>query len=178
MPQEAETQWGEGRRRETIMERQALIQDVLPIGSGWYWEKAVIVAALVQVLKTRLIEAGVYHIRQDPRCRLCTCWDSAAYNSRVQYAGQHSITGASNPSSCCIIQKHLHKVWTGGFRVKVDNISKGENDRAKILWDFQMVTIQLDIVVADKQEMKVVVVDITIPSVSKITKKKNEKLQK
>ena len=60
----------------------------------------------------------------------------------------------------------------------MDNISKGENDRAKILWDFQMVTIQLDIVVADKQEMKVVVVDITIPSVSKITKKKNEKLQK
>ena len=33
--------------------------------------EALILAAQEQALGTRLIEAGVYHTRQDPRCRLC-----------------------------------------------------------------------------------------------------------
>ena len=33
--------------------------------------EALIIAAQEQVLDTSSIEAGVYHTRQDPRCRLC-----------------------------------------------------------------------------------------------------------
>ncbi|KAF1377421.1 hypothetical protein PFLUV_G00200640 [Perca fluviatilis] len=59
-----------------------------------------------------------------------------------------------------------------------------ENDRAKILWDFQirtdkmMMANQPDILVVDKQLKKVVVIDVAIPSDSNIKKKEHEKLEK
>uniref|UniRef100_A0A087YQ23 Uncharacterized protein n=1 Tax=Poecilia formosa TaxID=48698 RepID=A0A087YQ23_POEFO len=59
-----------------------------------------------------------------------------------------------------------------------------ENDRAKILWDFQIQTDKMvmanqpDIVVVDKQQRKAVVVDVAIPSDYNIRKKEHEKLEK
>ena len=56
------------------------IVEVADIGKSYQWlEKAgltdstdaLILAAHEQALGTRWIEAGVYHTRQDPRCRLC-----------------------------------------------------------------------------------------------------------
>ncbi|TWW67366.1 hypothetical protein D4764_02G0004070 [Takifugu flavidus] len=59
-----------------------------------------------------------------------------------------------------------------------------ENKQAKILWDFQiqtdkmMVTNQPDIVMVDKHQKTVVVIDVAIPSDSNIRKKEHEKLEK
>ena len=59
-----------------------------------------------------------------------------------------------------------------------------QNDRAKILWDFQFQTDKLvmanqpDIVVVDKEQKTVTVVDVAIPSDSNIRKKEHEKLEK
>ena len=59
-----------------------------------------------------------------------------------------------------------------------------ENDRAKVLWDFQIQTDRMvmanqpDIVVVDKEQRKAVVVDIAIPSDCNIRKKEHEKLEK
>ncbi|KAJ0057310.1 hypothetical protein NL108_002264 [Boleophthalmus pectinirostris] len=59
-----------------------------------------------------------------------------------------------------------------------------ENDRAKILWDFQIQTDRMvmvnqpDIVVVDKKQSRAVVVDIAIPSDGNIRKKEHEKLEK
>ncbi|XP_055362142.1 uncharacterized protein LOC129603668 [Betta splendens] len=59
-----------------------------------------------------------------------------------------------------------------------------ENERAKILWDFQIQTDRMvmanqpDIVVVDKEQSKVVVVDVAIPSDGNIRKKEHEKLEK
>ncbi|CAI5660153.1 unnamed protein product [Oreochromis niloticus] len=59
-----------------------------------------------------------------------------------------------------------------------------ENDRAKILWDFQMQTDKMvvanqpDIVVVDKQKKTAVVIDVAVPNDSNIRKKEHEKLEK
>uniref|UniRef100_A0A7N8XHF5 Reverse transcriptase domain-containing protein n=1 Tax=Mastacembelus armatus TaxID=205130 RepID=A0A7N8XHF5_9TELE len=56
------------------------IQEVADIEKSYRWlekaglkdsTEALIVAAQEQALSTRSIEAGIYHTRQDPRCRLC-----------------------------------------------------------------------------------------------------------
>uniref|UniRef100_A0A3P9CTW7 C2H2-type domain-containing protein n=1 Tax=Maylandia zebra TaxID=106582 RepID=A0A3P9CTW7_9CICH len=59
-----------------------------------------------------------------------------------------------------------------------------ENDRAKILWDFQIQTDKMvvanqpDIVVVDKQKKTAVVIDVAVPNDSNIRKKEHEKLEK
>ncbi|KAK7922439.1 hypothetical protein WMY93_009341 [Mugilogobius chulae] len=59
-----------------------------------------------------------------------------------------------------------------------------ENDRAKILWDFQIQTDRMvmanqpDIVVVDKEQRRAVVVDVAIPSDGNIRRKEHEKLEK
>lgn len=64
----------------------------------------------------------------------------------------------------------------------MDDTSKGGgNNHAKILWNFHVrtdktVANQPDIVVADKQEKKDVVVNVAAPSDDNIRRKEHEKL--
>ena len=59
-----------------------------------------------------------------------------------------------------------------------------ENERVKILWDFQIQTDQLVkanqsvIVVVDKHQRTVVMVDVSIPSDSNIRKREHKKIEK
>ena len=59
-----------------------------------------------------------------------------------------------------------------------------ENNRAKILWDFsfqtdkQLLANQPDIVVVDKEQKRVVVIDVAIPADANIRKKEHEKVEK
>ena len=59
-----------------------------------------------------------------------------------------------------------------------------ENNRAKILWDFQIQTdrqllaSQPDIMVVDKDQKTAVMIDVALPSDSNIRKKECEKLEK
>ena len=59
-----------------------------------------------------------------------------------------------------------------------------ENDRAKIQWDLQIQTDNMvmvnqpDIVFSDKQQRKVVLIDVAIPCNSNIRKKEHDKLKK
>ncbi|TWW66946.1 hypothetical protein D4764_20G0009780 [Takifugu flavidus] len=59
-----------------------------------------------------------------------------------------------------------------------------ENKQAKILWDFQIQTDKMvvanqpDIVVVDKHQKRVVVIDVAIPSDSNFRKKEHERLEK
>ncbi|TWW64336.1 hypothetical protein D4764_03G0013440 [Takifugu flavidus] len=59
-----------------------------------------------------------------------------------------------------------------------------ENKQAKMLWDFQIQTDKMvvanqpDIVVVDKPQNTVVVIDVAIPSDSNIRKKEHKKLEK
>ncbi|TWW61030.1 hypothetical protein D4764_05G0011200 [Takifugu flavidus] len=116
-------------------------------------------AAQEQALNTRTIEARVYYTRQDPR-NICT-----------EY-------GLEVPGS----------MWETPPKVL-------ENKQAKILWDFQIktdkmvVTKQLlerikfvirspTVVVIEKHQKTVVVIDVAIPSDSNIRKKEHEKLEK
>lgn len=56
-----------------------------------------------------------------------------------------------------------------------------ENDKAKILWDFQIQTIKLvmanqpDVVVVDKHPKKTVVINVSIPNDSHMQNKQHKK---
>ena len=59
-----------------------------------------------------------------------------------------------------------------------------ENNKAKILWNFsfqtdkQLLANQPDIVVVDREQKRVVVIDVAIPADANIRKKEHEKIEK
>lgn len=71
------------------------------------------------------------------------------------------------------------------FMVKMEDASKViENDQATILWDFQIhadkmvMANQPDVVVADKQQKRTIVIDVTVPSDTTTKQKEHKKLEK
>ena len=117
-------------------------------------------AAQEQALNTRSIEARIYHSRQDPRCRLCK--DAP---EKIQHitAGCKMLAGKAymerHNQVASIIHRHIcteYGLEVPGSRWKTPP-KVIQNDRAKILWDFQFQTDKLvmanqpDIVVVDKK---------------------------
>ncbi|KAK7895269.1 hypothetical protein WMY93_020594 [Mugilogobius chulae] len=149
--------------------------------------EALILAAQEQALSTRAIEAQIYHTRQDPRCRLC---------KEAPETVQHITAGCKMLAGKAYMERHnqvagiVYRNICAEYGLETPS-SKWEtppkvveNDRAKILWDFQiqtdrMVMNQPDIVVVvDKEQRRAVVVDVAIPSDGNIRRKEHEKLEK
>ncbi|XP_024121103.1 uncharacterized protein LOC112142083 [Oryzias melastigma] len=169
------------------------ITDVADIKKSYQWleraglqdsTEALILAAQEQTLNTSAIEAQIYHTRQDPRCRLCK-------EETIQHipAGWKMLAGKANMENhnqvAGIIYRNMYRIWTGNPKVKWETPQKVlENERAKILMDFQIQTDRMvmenqpDIVVVDKEQRKAVVVDVAVPSHGNIKKKEHEKLEK
>ncbi len=172
------------------------IEEVADIKKSYQWlekaglkdsTEALIMAAQEQALSTRSIEAGVYHTRQDPRCRLC---------KDAPETVQHITAGCKMQAGSAYMERHnqvavivyrniCHEYGLEVPRSKWKTPPKVvENDRAKILWDFKIQTDKLvmanqpDIVLIDKQQKKALVIDVAIPSDSNIRKKEHEKLEK
>ncbi|XP_051931065.1 uncharacterized protein LOC127607055 [Hippocampus zosterae] len=149
--------------------------------------EALILAAQEQALSTRAIEAQIYHTRQDPRCRLC---------KEAPETIQHITAGCKMLAGKAYMERHnqvagiVYRNICAEYgletpRSKWETPPKVvENDRAKILWDFQIQTDKMvmanqpDIVIIDKGQRKAVVVDIAVPSDGNIRKKEHEKLEK
>uniref|UniRef100_A0A669EZW7 Reverse transcriptase domain-containing protein n=1 Tax=Oreochromis niloticus TaxID=8128 RepID=A0A669EZW7_ORENI len=172
------------------------IEEVADIQKSYQWldkaglkdsTEALIMAAQEQALSTRSIEAGVYHTRQDPRCRLC---------KDAPETIQHITAGCKMLAGKAYMERHnqvagiVYRNICAEYNLEVPR-SKWEtpprvmeNDRAKILWDFQMQTDKMvvanqpDIVVVDKQKKTAVVIDVAVPNDSNIRKKEHEKLEK
>lgn len=172
------------------------IEEVADIEKTYQWlekaglkdsTEALIMAAQEQALNTRSIEAGVYHTRQDPRCRLC---------KEAPETVQHITAGCKMLAGKAYLERHnqvagiVYRNICTEYGLEVPRSrwetppKVMENNRAKILWDFQIQTDKMvmanqpDIVVMDKQQKTVVVVDVAIPSDSNIRKKEQEKLEK
>uniref|UniRef100_A0A087XGF1 Reverse transcriptase zinc-binding domain-containing protein n=2 Tax=Poecilia formosa TaxID=48698 RepID=A0A087XGF1_POEFO len=149
--------------------------------------EALILAAQEQALNTRAIEAQIYHTRQDPRCRLC---------KEASETVQHITAGCKMLAGKAYMERHnqvasiVYRNICAEYGLEAPRSKWGtppkvvENDRAKILWDFQIQTDKMvmanqpDIVVVDKEQRKAVVVDVAIPSDHNIRKKEHEKLEK
>ncbi|TWW59398.1 hypothetical protein D4764_06G0009280 [Takifugu flavidus] len=144
-------------------------------------------AAQKQALSTRAIEARVYHTRQDPRCGLC---------GDAPEIVQHITAGCRMLAGKAYMERHnqvagiVYRNICTEYGLEVPGsrwetpLKVLENKQAKILWDFQIQTDKMvvanqpDIVVVDKHQKTVVVIDVAIPSDSSIRKKEHKKLEK
>ena len=144
-------------------------------------------AAQEQAVKTRAIEAKIWHTRQDSKCRLCKQHDETI---------QHIITGCTKLAGTAYMERH-NQVALIVYRniCKTYNIETPknwweypekvvENDQAKILWDFHIQTDkqvranQPDIVIVDKDKKEATIIDIAIPNDVNIREKEHEKIDK
>ena len=133
--------------------------------------EALILAAQEQALGTRSIEAGVYHTRQDPRCRLC---------KEASETVQHIVAGCKMQAETAYTERH-NQVAVIVYRnicseygldpPKSRGITK-QQGKAPV-----GMANQPDIVVIDKQK-EAVVIDVAVPSDNNIKKKYYEKLVK
>ena len=135
--------------------------------------EALILAAQEQALGTRSIEAGVYHTRQDPRCRLC---------KDASETVQHIVAGCKMQAGTAYTERHnqvaglVYRNICSQYGLEPPQ-KVVEYKRAKLLWDFliqtnrKVLANQPDIVVVDKQKKEAVVIDIAVPSDSNIKKK-------
>ena len=149
--------------------------------------EALIMAAQEQAVKTRAIEAKIWHTRQDSKCRLCKQHDETI---------QHIITGCTKLAGTAYMERH-NQVALIVYRniCKTYNIETPknwweypekvvENDQAKILWDFHIQTDkqvranQPDIVIVDKDKKEATIIDIAIPNDVNIREKEHEKIDK
>jgi len=113
--------------------------------------EALIMAAQEQALNTRAIEAVVHLIRQEPRCRLC---------KEASETVQHIAAGCKMQAGTTYMERHnpvagiVCRNICGEYRWEVSKSEWEtppkvvENDRSKILWDFQVQTNKL--VMADQ----------------------------
>ena len=133
--------------------------------------EALILAEQEQALGTRWIDAGLYHTRQDPRCRLC---------KDASETVQHIVAGCKMQAGTAYTERHNQVAgivyrnicseygldppksrWETPQKVV-------ENNRAKLLWDFpiqknrKVLANQPDIVVIDKQKKDAVVIDVAV----------------
>ncbi|XP_051920732.1 uncharacterized protein LOC127600296 isoform X1 [Hippocampus zosterae] len=151
--------------------------------------EALILAAQEQALSTRAIEAQIYHTRQDPRCRCRLCKEAPETIQHIT-AGCKMLAGKAymerhNQVAGIVYRNICAEYGLETPRSKWETPPKVvENDRAKVLWDFQIQTDKIvmanqpDIVIIDKGQRKAVVVDVAVPSDGNIRKKEHEKLEK
>jgi hypothetical protein len=149
--------------------------------------EALIMAAQEQALKTRAIEAKIYHTRQDPRCRLCKQHDETV---------QHITSGCTQLAGTAYTERHNQValiVYRNICQVYDLETPRNwweipekvvENEKAKILWDFhiqtdkQVMANQPDIVIVDKEKKVATIIDIAVPMDINIKAKEHEKIEK
>ncbi|KAF7649568.1 hypothetical protein LDENG_00139440 [Lucifuga dentata] len=124
------------------------IEGVADITKSYQWlektglkdnTETLIMAAQEQALSTRFIEAGVYHSRQNPWCRLC---------KDAPETVQHSLAGCKMLAGTAYTERHnqvagiVYRNICAEYGLEVPK-SKwetppkvAENSRAKVLWDF------------------------------------------
>jgi len=95
-----------------------------------------------QALSTTAIEGGVYHIRQDPRCRL---WKETSVQHTVAWCKMQAGTAyirKCHDKVAGIVCRNICAEYGLEVRKSKWEISPKvvENDTAKIQWDFQIQT--------------------------------------
>ena len=172
------------------------IEEVADFGKSYQWvekaglkssTEALIMAAQEQALNTRSIEARVCHTRQDPSCRLCK---DAPKTVQHITAGWKMLAGKAHLERHKQVAGLIHRNICAEYGLKAPGSRREtppmvtDNERVKILWDFQIQTDKLvmanqpDMVVVDKHQRTEVMVQVAIPGDGNIKKKEHEKLKK
>ena len=144
-----------------------------------------IIAAQDQALAVRAIKHHIYGMSVPVTCRLCG--DAPEYID-------HLLSGCSSIAATMYKQRHdsvakiIHWALSRQFDLAVPTHywnhvqqSVSENSRVKLLWDFNVYTDHVlsarrpDVVVMNKEEASVQIIDIAVPADCNITSKEAEK---
>lgn len=150
--------------------------------------EALITAAQDQALNTKCHQAKVIRTSNDPKCRMCNQKDETV---------AHIITACSKIAGSLYKTRHnnvaaaLHHGICRHYGVQTcdntwlhDPKPTEENERAKILWDFEIRTDRVisarrpDLVVVDKTTNETTIIDVAIPNDTHIVEKEREKVGK
>ena len=147
-----------------------------------------IIAAQDQALAVTAIQSAIYSLPVSPLCRVC---HTASENI------DHLLSSCSPLAATMYKRQHdsvariVH--WALSKRFKVDVCcnywnhkpqSVSENSRVKLLWDFNIYTDHVlsarrpDIVMIDKNNNTVTIIDISVPADSNVSSKESEKIDK
>jgi hypothetical protein len=172
------------------------IEKVADISKSYQWleksdirdnTEALIMAAQEQALKTRAIEAKIYHTSQNSKCRLCGEQDETIQHiiSGCKMLAGTAYTERLNQVALLVYRNNckVYELETPDKWWEIPNKVQ-QNDQAKILWDFhiqtdkQVIANQPDIVLIDKSKKKAIIIDIAIPNDVNIKSKEHEKITK
>ena len=143
-----------------------------------------------QAVKTKYIEKHIYSTREDDKCRLCN-----EYKETIH----HITSGCPIYAQSLYLMRHnnvaryIHHRIASSFSLLEDTsvawynhkpLPVIENDVIKVLWDFNIQTDKHvtsnrpDIVIVDKKEKSLKLIDVSIPNDINIVSKKIEKIEK
>ena len=150
--------------------------------------EALITAAQEQALNTKQHQAKVLHTTKDPTCRLCKSANETVTHilaacpklAQTEYLKRHNAVAA-------VIHKNIcdeYGIETAKQTWLHHPEAVTETEEVKILWDFEIRTDRViparrpDIVVLDKEERKLTIIDVAVPSDANIKDKETEKITK
>jgi len=147
-----------------------------------------IIAAQDQALAVRAIQSGIYGLSVSSLCRVCHTTSESV---------DHLLSSCTPLAATMYKRRHdsvariIH--WALSKRFKLDACgsywnhepqSVSENSEVKLLWDFNIYTDHVlsarrpDIVLVDKHNNTVEIIDISVPADSNVSSKETEKIEK
>lgn len=150
--------------------------------------ESLIVAAQDQALRTNYRKARIEKSSNDPKCRLCKEKDETVSHlvsecskiAQTEYKRRHDKVAAAVHWSLC--KKHDLSHSEKWYDHRAEAVT--ENEKVKLLWDFNIQTDKViearrpDIVMINKKTKECQIIDIAIPSDTRVEKKEEEKIGK
>ncbi|KAJ8040969.1 hypothetical protein HOLleu_15434 [Holothuria leucospilota] len=150
--------------------------------------EALITAAQDQALNTKYHKTKILRVSTDPKCRMCKLSDETI---------SHITSACQNLAGTLYLKRHndlasaIHRKVCQNYDFHVEPVPwqhkpnlVEENDKAKILWDFEIRTDRVmtarrpDLVIIDKGNKIATIVDVAVPSDTNIERKEREKIEK
>ena len=165
--------------------------------SRWLWLKqgslkreteSLILAAQEQAISTNAIKAYIDKSQEQSKCRMCGERDETVNHlvsecsklAQREYKRRHDWVGRRVHWEVC----RMYGIEVKGKWYEHDAAPVAENDRCKILWDFNIQTDHViqarrpDMIVINKKENTAQVIDFAIPHDSRVDSKEIEKIEK
>lgn len=183
---------------EKVMHGQFLRQtEDVRTEDSWLWlrrgtlkreTESLITAAQEQALRTNYRRAKIEQDGSSPLCRMCGERDETVSHivsecsklAQSEYKARHDRVATA--VHWCLAKKHGLQHSDQWYQHIAEPVI--ENDRVKLLWDFNVYTDHLiharrpDIVVVDKDTKECLVIDIAVPGDTRVKTKEDEKCDK
>jgi hypothetical protein len=150
--------------------------------------EALITAAQDQALNTKAHKTKIMNISNDSKCRLCKSMDETTEHI---LSGCQVLAGTEYTKRHNEVAKHIHRNLCENYGIQTPERAwmhqpeaVTETEEVKILWDFEIRTDRViparrpDIVVLNKSNRTVTIIDVAVPSDRNIKTKEREKIEK